>query len=250
MLETIAHGPVHEIRMARAPANALDTPLLEALRDAVAQAPGNGAQAIVLSSAFPNFFSGGMDVPHLMALDPGGMTNAWRKFFAACRALAESPVPVVAAIAGHAPAGGCVLALCCDYRIMTRGPGRIGLNETQVGLAVPDAIQHLMRRVVGPYRAERLVVAGAMLDAESAARLGVVDELVEADQLVPRAVAWLEALLALPRAPMLATRKLARADLVGALAAFGDPELDAFLTQWNSPDTQAALNALVARLRK
>jgi enoyl-CoA hydratase/carnithine racemase len=157
---------------------------------------------------------------------------------------------VAAAITGHAPAGGCVLALCCDYRIMARGSARIGLNETQVGLAVPDAIQHLMRRVVGVYRAERLVVAGAMLDAESAERVGLVDELTDVDHVVIRARVWLEELLALPRAPMLATRALARADLVAALDAFGDAELDAFLQQWNAPDTQAALKALVARLRK
>jgi enoyl-CoA hydratase/carnithine racemase len=250
MLEVIVHGAVHEVRLARAPANALDTNLLTALHAAIVDAPGNGAQAIVLSSALPGFFSGGMDVPHLMALDFAAMTHAWRQFFAACRALAESPVPVVAALGGHAPAGGCVLALCCDYRLMARGNARIGLNETQVGLAVPDAIQHLLRRLVGPYRAERLVVAGAMIDGETALRLGVVDELVEPDELPARARAWLDGLLVLPRAPMLATRKLARADLVAALAAFGDAELDAFLTQWNEPDTQAALQALVARLRK
>jgi enoyl-CoA hydratase/carnithine racemase len=250
MIDVIDHGPVHELRMARGPANALDSDLLAQLHAALLAAPGNGAQAIVLGSAFPNFFSGGMDVPHLLAQDFAGMTATWRKFFAVCRALADSPVPVAAAVSGHAPAGGCVLALCCDYRLMSRGNGRIGLNETQVGLAVPEAIQHLMRRVVGPYRAERLIVAGAMLDADSAARLGLVDELVDADELMPRARAWLEALLALPRAPMLATRKLARADLRAALDAFGDAELDAFLEQWNAPDTQAALQALVARLRK
>jgi enoyl-CoA hydratase/carnithine racemase len=250
MIEVIVHGPVHEIRMGRGPANALDNDLLAGLLEAVLAAPGNGAQAMVLSSTLPNFFSGGMDVPHLMGQDFAGMTATWRRFFAVCRALGNAPVPVVATIAGHAPAGGCVLALCCDYRIMARGTGRIGLNETQVGLAVPDAIQHLMRRVVGTYRAERMVVAGAMVDADTAAALGLVDELVEPEALVPRALEWLGALLVLPRSPMLATRKLARADLVAALDAFGDRELDAFLEQWNSPDTQAALQALMAKLKK
>jgi enoyl-CoA hydratase/carnithine racemase len=250
MLDVLVHGPVHEIRLARAPANALDTELLTRLREAVEAAPGNGAQALVLSSAMPNFFSGGMDVPHLMALDHAGMTGAWQRFFAASRAIAGSTVPVVAAITGHAPAGGCVLALCCDYRVMAHGPHRIGLNETQVGLAVPEAIQHLMRRVVGPYRAERLIVAGAMLDAETAVRVGLVDELTDIDHVAARGRAWLEDLLKLPRAPMLASRAIARADLVAALAAFGDADLDRFLEQWNAPDTQAALQALVARLRK
>lgn len=254
MLEIFQHGPIHEIRLARPPANALDTALLAQLRDAVQAAPGQGAHALILSSG-PGFFSGGMDVPHLMSLEHDDLVRAWQNFFAACRALANSSVPIVAAIGGHSPAGGCVLALCCDYRVMARSPDpakpyRIGLNETQVGLAVPDAIQHLLRRVVGVYRAERLIVAGAMIDSEAAARIGLVDELVEPGQLLARARQWLEELLKLPRSPMLVSRGIARADMLKALADFSDGDLDAFLEQWQSPDTQAAMVAVMARLKK
>ena len=254
MIELRTHGPVHEIRLARPPANALNPELLRALRDAVEAAPRNGARAIVLSGG-PALFSGGMDVPHLMGLDAVALKQAWEDFFAACIALARSPVPVVAAIAGHAPAGGCVLALCCDYRVMARSPDpakpfRIGLNEVQVGLAAPDGIQHLMRRLVGPYRAERLLVAGAMLTSEQALAINLVDEVVDLDQVAAACGAWLQQLLALPSAPMLQTRALARADLVEALTDPKRINLDHFLEAWNGPDTQGALQALVARLRK
>jgi len=249
MLQLIHHGPIHEIRLARPPANALNSELLTQLRDAVQAAPGNGAQGLILSSD-PGFFSGGMDVPVLMSLDRPSLMTAWQHFFAAVRALAKSPIPVAAAIGGHAPAGGCVLALCCDYRVMALGPSRIGLNETQVGLAVPDAIQQLMRRVVGTYRAERLIVAGAMIDSETAERIGLVDELTDAEHVAVRAAHWLEDLLKLPRAPMLATRAIARADMIKALDDFSDADLGRFLEQWDSPDTQAAMGALMARLKK
>lgn len=249
MLEIHHHGPIHEIRLARPPANALNTELLAQLRDAVEAAPANGAQGLILSSG-PGFFSGGMDVPVLMALDRPALSIAWQHFFAAVRALAKSRIPVAAAIGGHAPAGGCVLALCCDYRVMARGPSRIGLNETQVGLAVPDAIQQLMRRVVGTFRAERLIVAGAMIDSESAEKIGLVDELTDSEHVTVRAMHWLEELLKLPRAPMLASRAIARADMIQSLDAFSDADLEVFLEQWNSPDTQAAMNALLARLKK
>ena len=157
---------MHEIRLARPPVNALNPDLLQALRAGIEAAPGNGARGIVLSGG-PGVFSGGMDVPHLMDLDAADLRKAWDDFFAACIALAKCPVPVVAAIGGHAPAGGCVLALCCDYRVMARSPDpsrpfRIGLNEVQVGLAVPEGIQILLRRLVGLRRAERLLVSGAM----------------------------------------------------------------------------------------
>jgi enoyl-CoA hydratase/carnithine racemase len=196
-------------------------------------------------------FSAGLDVPYLLSLgsDRAALTAAWEAFFGAARALAESPVPVVAAVAGHAPAGGCVLALCCDYRVMASGPFRLGLNETQVGLAAPEGVQHLMRRVVGIYRAERLLVAGELVEAEQALALGLVDELVDIDHVADRARVWLEELLALPREPMLTTRRIARVDLVAAM----QPEriqLPRFIDAWFAPDTQAGLRALVAKLGK
>src|SRR5690606_40710473 len=116
-------------------------------------------RGIVLSGQ-PRIFSAGLDVPYLLTLgdDRGALTNAWQAFFGVARALASSPVPVVAALTGHAPAGGCVYALCCDYRIMAAGDYRIGLNETQVGLVAPEGIQRLLRRAVGSHPAARLLV--------------------------------------------------------------------------------------------
>lgn len=249
LIESRDHGTIRELKLARAPVNALNPDLCRALHEAVDKGLADGVSGLILSGG-PKTFSAGLDVPHLLSLpDRGALKDAWERFFTAARALAESPVPVVAAIAGHAPAGGCVLALCCDYRIMARGPFRIGLNESQVGLAVPEGIQHLLRRAVGPHRAERLLVAGEMVDAERALAIGLVDELADIDHVGVRAKVWLEELLQLPRRPMLQTRALARADLVAAL----QPEriaLDRFVDDWNDPDTQAGLRALLAKLGK
>ena len=242
-------GDLLEIRLARPPVNALVPALLDALATAVRQAPADGARGIVLAGG-PGVFSAGMDVPHLVKLPDDQLGPAWMSLFDAARALAASPLPVVAAIGGHSPAGGCVLALCCDYRIMARGPFRIGLNEVQVGLVAPDAIQHLMRRVVGPYRAERLLRVDQRTGHQQALSIGLVDELVDAGDVTPRAQAWLQDLLKLPEAAMRATRRIARADMVAALEGFTDETLAGFLAEWHSPATQAALQALVARLGK
>jgi enoyl-CoA hydratase/carnithine racemase len=254
MIEQHKHGSILEIRLARPPVNALNPELLSALRAAVEAAPNDGARGIVLSGG-PNVFSGGLDVPYLMGLDAVALKAAWRDFFDAAIAIAKAPIPVVAAIGGHSPAGGCVLALCCDYRIMARSPDptkpfRIGLNEVQVGLVVPEGIVHLLQRVVGARRAERMLVAGMMPSARRALATGLVDQLADLNQVVPRAVAWLNELLALPSSPMLATRAIVRADLIDALTNPKRIDLDSFLDAWNQPDTQAALKALVARLGK
>lgn len=249
MLDLIEHdNGIRELKLARPPVNALDASLIRALREAVENAPREGAQALVISGA-PGMFSAGLDVPSLLQLDRGALENVWRDFFALFGALARSPIPCTAAITGHSPAGGAVIALFCDYRVMARGAYRIGLNEVQVGLAVPECIQAGLRRLVGTYRAERMLVAGTMLDAQAAHAIGLVDEVVDVDFVVARAIAWTKELLALPRHAVLPTRELARADLA---ALFADPAklpVQSFLDGWFAPATQATLQALVARLK-
>lgn len=254
-VETRTHGDVTEIRLARAPVNALDPSLCDGLRDALAAAVAGGARGIVLAGG-PSVFSAGLDVPYLMSLgdDRDALMRAWNAFFDAARALVASPVPVAAAIAGHAPAGGCVLALCCDYRVMARSPDpskpfRIGLNETQVGLVAPEGIQRLLRRAVGSHRAERLLVGGLMPTTDEAHAIGLVDAVTDVDDTVVHAVEWSRALAALPRQPMLDTRAIARVDAIEALHP-RHVELERFVDGWYHEDTQAALRAVLDRLGK
>jgi enoyl-CoA hydratase/carnithine racemase len=249
MLNHVSHDAIVEIKLARPPVNALNLELLQRIQDAIGQAVKDGAHGIVLSGA-PGMFSAGVDVPALIGQDRAGVYAFWRSFFATCSAIAMAPVPVVAAITGHAPAGGAVLSLFCDYRVMAEGPFRIGLNEVQVGLIVPECIQLALRRVVGTYRAERLLVAGAMLEAQQALACGFVDELTGVDQVTTRALHWLHELLALPTQAMRTTRQLSRADLT---AVWADPDalpLDTFVDAFFSDETQAVLQKLVERLKK
>jgi enoyl-CoA hydratase/carnithine racemase len=249
MLNIIEHDHgIRELELARPPVNALNPELVTALKQAIERAPDDGASALVISGS-PGLFSAGLDIPALLQLDRDAMRAFWNDFFGVCAALARSPIPIAAAVTGHSPAGGAVLAIFCDYRVMARGEFRIGLNEVQVGLTVPDCIQAGLRRLVGTCRAERLLVAGIMLDSDDALAAGLVDELTDVDHVVTRTIAWLEPLLALPRRAMLGTRAMARADLA---RLFDDPAslpVEDFLDGWFAPEAQATLQALVERLR-
>ena len=254
MLETLRHESILELRLARPPVNAIDPGLVKQLRTAIDSAPALGARGIVLSGR-TGMYSAGLDVPALLQLDRTGLRAFLGHFFGLCGAIAGAPIPIVAAITGHSPAGGAVLAIFCDYRVMARSPDpakpfRIGLNEVQVGLSVPAAIQAGLQRLVGPYRAERLMVAGAMLDSEEALEVGLVDEVTAVDRVVPRAIEWLHDLLRLPPQAMSTTRQLARRDIA---EIFADPRrllLDEFAEAWFGAETQATLKALVAKLKK
>ncbi|HUB89126.1 MAG TPA: enoyl-CoA hydratase/isomerase family protein [Dyella sp.] len=248
MLHIVKHEVATEIQLARPPVNALNLELLRALQNALSEAVQEGARGVVLSGA-QGMFSAGVDVPALLRRDRAGVREFWREFFATCATLAQLPIPIVAAISGHSPAGGAVLSLFCDYRVMAQGPYRIGLNEVQVGLIAPDCIQMALRRVVGAYRAERLLVSGALIEAEQALAFGFVDELVAVDQVSTRALHWLNETLALPSHAMLGTRQIARADLTAAFADVDALPIDLFVEAFYHPQTQATLQALVERLK-
>jgi Delta3-Delta2-enoyl-CoA isomerase len=249
MIQTIDHGPIRELRLDRPPANALSPDLISALCQAVESAPGDGVRALVLSGS-PRMFSGGLDVPHLIQLDRPAIAATWRDFYAMMRALATSPVPIAAAVTGHAPAGGAVISLFCDYRVMSEGDFKIGLNEVPVGIPLPPIIFKAMRRVVGSRQAERLCVRGLLISGDEALRVGLVDELAAPERVVERAVEWCRSLLSLPPRAMATTRNLARADLAALFEEETGAEVDGVLEDWFSEETQRTLRELLERIGK
>lgn len=249
MLTVTDHGTVRELRMERPPVNAMNGALMGALRQAVETA-GKECDAIVISGR-PGLFSAGLDVPELLQLDRAGISTMWKSLFTLLETVACSPVPVAAAITGHCPAGGAVLSLFCDYRVMTEGEFKIGLNETQVGLVVPEPILNALVRLTGPHKAERLVVGGRLLGPAEALEWGMVDRLSPDPETVVRdAVTWCQGLLKLPREAMLRNRVLTRADFREWFTAYGGEDLEEIVDHWFRPDTQAVLHGLVEQLKK
>lgn len=249
MLNRIEHADqIVELNLARPPVNALNAELVSALDEALKAAFETDAAAVVLSGA-PGMFSAGLDVPALLPLDRDGMRDFWSRFFGLLGTIAGAPVPVVAALTGHSPAGGTVLGLFADYRVMAEGDFKIGLNEVQVGLVVPPLIHFALARLIGVYPAERHLVAGRMISAGEARGIGLVDELAPVEEVVERALAWCRYHLSLPRHAMLGTRRLTRAELVARADAFEAMNIEGFVDLWFQEETQAALNAMVARLK-
>lgn len=249
MILTIEQGPVRELRLNRPPVNALTAELLRSLREAIDGASRGGVRALILSGSAGRF-SGGLDVPLLLGLDRPAMAVLWRELYALIRAIACSPIPIAAAMTGHAPAGGTVLALFCDWRVMAAEDYKLGLNEVQVGIPLPPVLLGALRRVVGSRQGERLAVSGMLISPQEALRLGLVDELAALPDVIPRALEWCQGMLALPQEAMLATRREARADLVNLFAVDLQPEIQRAIEAWWSPSTQNTLKAVVQRMGK
>jgi Delta3-Delta2-enoyl-CoA isomerase len=248
MLKITNHERIREIQMDRAPVNALNGELVARLTQSIRESTGE-CDAIVLSGR-ENLFSAGLDVPELARLDRRGMTDFWTSYVTLLRTVALLPVPVAAAITGHSPAGGAVVCLMCDYRVMNRGDFRIGLNETAVGLIIPPVLHNAMARLTGHRIAEHMLVAGSLIDPEEAFRVGLVDALeTGTEATIKNAVNWCRNLLSLPRHSMLGNRAHARAQFEPDFAAYADKGIAAFVDNWFRDETQEILQALVAKLK-
>jgi len=249
MHELIPHeGQILEIRLRRPPVNALDPATIVWLTQTIRAAAGDGRKAIVLSGQ-PGMFTGGLDVVELLTRDREGMRQFFFDFFALLRAIGESTIPIVAAITGHAPAGGTVLAALCDYRVMARGDFKMGFNEHRVGLPVPRPVYVAFERLCGPRLAAEYSMQARILDGGEALSIGLIDELAPPELVIEQALNWLRTLLAFPSQSVVRhTREYVRASLV---AAFREENSDAetFLNEWFSAETQGAIKALVARLK-
>jgi enoyl-CoA hydratase/carnithine racemase len=160
-------------------------------------------------------------------------------------ALFHYPGPIVAWINGHAIAGGCIVALTCDHRLMTPRPtARIGLNEVPLGLRFPPKTWRLVRHRVPAHTIDRVVLEGGLHVPETALRLGLVDELVPGEA---EARAYAERIAAMPSAAYLAAKSALRS---GVLDVGPDEERqfrEAVLPAWVTPELKARLAAVLAR---
>lgn len=249
MIDIIEHGAVRELRLARPPANALSPELLAELTSRINVAPGEGAGALVISGA-PGMFTGGLDVPLLLKLNQEEMIRALGHFFGTMVAIASSEIPVAAAITGHSPAGGAVLSLFCDWRVMAEGPYFIGLNEVRVGIPMPSMVADSLTRVVGQRQSELLCQTGRLLGPDEALSIGLIDRVTPVEQVVAAAVEWCAELTELPAHALRETRRTVR----GGLAEIADKaqltDAEEMTREWFRPEVQGPLRALAEKLAK
>src|SRR4249920_8436 len=159
--------------MAHGKANTLDTTLCRDLAAQLGELERGGHRAAVLTGHGP-IFSAGADLLRLRDGGPGYLDEFLPALSEAFLAVFDCPVPVVAAVNGHAIAGGCVLACACDYRVMNEGHGRIGVTELLVGVPFPVTALEILRFAAGTRRLSELACFGRTYRAAEAAGLGLV----------------------------------------------------------------------------
>jgi enoyl-CoA hydratase len=198
-IELSRQGTIAVVRMTHGKANALDTTFLRALREAVSEAAGSDASGLILTGT-GNIFSAGVDLIHLLAGGRAYLEEFLPEMSACFRELFVFPKPAIAAVNGHAVAGGCILACACDRRLMARGAFRIGVPELRVGVPFPMVPLDIVRFALPPHRAREAALLGRTYAPEAALEMGMVDELIEPERLMDVASAVAAELSAFPSA--------------------------------------------------
>jgi enoyl-CoA hydratase/carnithine racemase len=179
--------------------NSINLLLIDELSQVLSAVVGNNElQSLVLSSSSDKFFSIGFDIPELYDLPREEFTAFYQVFNQVFLNLYTFPKPVVAAINGHAVAGGTILALCCDYRFIAEGHKLMGLNEIKLGVPVPFLADLILKQIVGARYAQEMAESGEFYPAEKVAEFGLVDEVFPLDLVLPKAIEKASSLSALP----------------------------------------------------
>ncbi len=221
------------VTLANPPMNAMDAVLLEEMVSLFeGLAADRAIRAAVIAAEGPAFCAG-LDLKTTPGLDRPGQRRLVDALNDSFGTLYAWPKPLVAAINGHAIAGGLILALCADWRIVADVPLQVSLAEVRVGVTYPVAPLAIARAELAPSAARRLILLGEAVDATAAEALAIVDEVVPADALLARAIAEAERHANLPPQAFATTKRELRAPeldrIAAARAGRGEPRLAAWL---------------------
>ncbi len=246
-MELQAHDDVTVLRMDNRKANAMNPEMLVALDGALVQFLESDGTALVVTG-YDRFFSAGLDLVKLGELDRDGMLGFMRLFQRVMLSIFCCERPVVAAVNGHAVAGGCVLALQCDARVATDGRMTMGLNETRLGVGLPVVVAETLRAQVSPSVMSRIAVEGRLYDGPQALDLGLLDECVAADTVLERSLERARELAEIPHDAYAQAKRVVRGPVRDAVVARASDEEQPWLDTWFSDEATALRDQVVEKL--
>jgi enoyl-CoA hydratase len=230
--------------------NALDDTLIGAIEGELAKLESAGTPPLVLASAHPSIFCPGLDLRKVDGLPRQGMRSFMVSFNALLRRVVSYPAPTVAALAGHAIAGGCLVALACDRRVMASWGARLGLSEINLGIPVPAGAIQMLVALYPTRTVEQLVLEGDGLPGERALAVGLVERLAEPEVVLAEAVQLASHLASRPPGAFAAAKAFLRHGLVQTMEERDAAEGERFLDLWYDPATQDRIGGVIAGMNK
>ena len=239
---TTAAGVAH-LTLNRGKVNALNLDVVKELDAALDSVEQSEACAVCLAGN-EKFFCFGFDVPEMLPWPVETMRDYLLAFTALTTRLYLFPKPLLAKLAGHAIAGGCMLAIMCDQRVMVRSKARISLNEIAFGASVFAGVTEILRELIGTRHAGQVLLTGKFYDADEAAAIGLVDQAVDVDNIDSAVQTRLDSLMNTDATAYAALKQRIRAPIVKRFMEIETESIDEFLDIWYSPNTREALKKI------
>jgi 3,2-trans-enoyl-CoA isomerase len=238
------------ITLNRGKSNALNREMVTELNDMMLNIDSDPAIGGAMITGTGHFFSAGLDLIELYGYDEAETRSFWELFFRFSANLIKFKKPLVAAINGHSPAGGCVIGIACDARIMADGKYIIGLNEVPVGIIVPFSIFKMYEFWLGKANAARSLLEGKLFTPEEALKIGLVDEVVNPDTILTASERRVRKYMGFEANTWQQSKLNIRQELIAAVSADQTETLNKMLAQWWSPATRSILKTIIDSLQR
>jgi enoyl-CoA hydratase/carnithine racemase len=251
-METIQitiNGNIATVALDRGRSNAMNHQMVNELADTIKELEKNDAVGGVILTGKSGFFSSGVDLIEAYGYDEQQIKAFWVDFFKLQTTLISFKKPLIAAISGHSPAGGCVLAICCDYRIMAEGDYIIGLNEIPVGIVVPESIFKVYSFWIGKQKAYQYLMEGKLIKTIEAFKIGLIDEICNTENLEEHAKRQMDTYLKFNQVTWIQSKLNLRRELIDIVNSDQNETLDLMLKIWWAPETRAGLERMVQGLK-
>ncbi|XP_019363063.1 PREDICTED: enoyl-CoA delta isomerase 1, mitochondrial isoform X1 [Gavialis gangeticus] len=210
-----------------------------------------GCRGVILTSAVPKIFSAGLDIKEMCGKSAEHYAEFWRAVQEMWLKLYKSNMVTIAAINGNCPAGGCLMAVSCDYRIMAENPKySIGLNETQLGIVAPFWFKDTMVNTIGHRATERSLQLGLLYSASDALKIGIVDELVPEEKVLNAAAATMSQWLAIPDYARQISKSMMRKPTLDRMLTHRESDIQNFVSFVTKDSIQKSLQTYMERLKQ
>jgi 3,2-trans-enoyl-CoA isomerase len=237
------------ITLNRAPVNSLNLDLLKDLSKALDYALDNRSRGVILASSAKTVFSAGLDITEMYKPKPDRVREFWTALQDVWLKLYGSPFPTAAAISGHSPAGGCLLALSCEFRVMCPNY-TIGLNETQLGIVAPSWFQVSLSNVIPRRTAELALTTGKMFSTDEALKVGIIDDVaLDKNDAIAKCEAFLNRFKKIPSSARSASKQMFRSKDIQELENNREQDLQLFLRTVMEPKIQEGLEVYLDSLK-
>jgi 3,2-trans-enoyl-CoA isomerase len=237
------------ITLDRGRSNPINHQMVKELTTCIKDLESNNSVSGVILTGKQGFFSSGVDLMEVYEYDQQQSKEFWTDFSALQAALIAFKKPMVAAISGHSPAGGCVLAICCDYRLMAEGEYIIGLNEIPVGIIVPESIFKVYAFWIGKQKAYQYLLEGKLVNVSEALKIGLINKVCPAESLMARAEKKLKTYMQFNRVTWSQSKLNLRRELINDSKTDQNATLDQMMAQWWAPETRATLEMIIQNLK-